>query len=100
MPRTPLSTYRLQIHAGFDFSAATAMADYLRDLGITHMYSSPYLQAQNGSMHGYDVVDHHTVNQELGGREQHERLCNRLKELGLGQILDIVPNHMSISGQN
>ncbi|ADV84241.1 malto-oligosyltrehalose synthase [Terriglobus saanensis] len=100
MPRTPLSTYRLQIHAGFDFRAATAMADYLRDLGITHMYSSPYLQAQAGSMHGYDVVDHHTVNQELGGREEHERLCNRLKELGLGQILDIVPNHMSISGKN
>jgi (1->4)-alpha-D-glucan 1-alpha-D-glucosylmutase len=100
MPRQPQSTYRLQLHAGFDFRAASAIADYLADLGISHVYSSPYLQAQPGSMHGYDVVDHHTVNQELGGKEEHANFCRRLSELGLGQILDIVPNHMSISSKN
>lgn len=100
MPRTPNSTYRLQLHQDFTFDDACAVAPYLAALGISHVYSSPYLQAGPGSMHGYDVVDHHRVNQELGGSEAHVRFSQRLGELGLGQVLDIVPNHMSISREN
>ena len=100
MPRTPLSTYRLQLHAGFTFDQAGAIADYIRDLGISHVYSSPYLQAGKGSMHGYDVVDHHSVNAELGGEPAHSNFCKRLGTLKLGQVLDIVPNHMSVDRQN
>src|SRR3984893_5067827 len=100
MPRTPCSTYRLQLHKDFAFDNAAAIADYLTELGITHVYSSPYLQAAPGSMHGYDVVDHQKVNEELGGAEGHARFCERLGELELGQVLDIVPNHMAIGPQN
>lgn len=100
MPRIPSSTYRLQLHKGFRFDDAAAIADYLRDLGITHVYSSPYLQAAPGSMHGYDVVDHARVNEELGGAAAHERFCKKLGEAGLGQVLDIVPNHMSLGKEN
>ena len=100
MPRTPLSTYRLQLHKGFTFDDAAAIADYLRDLGVSHVYSSPYLQASPGSMHGYDVVDHHRVNGELGGEAAHARFSQKLGEMHLGQVLDIVPNHMSIHREN
>ncbi len=100
MIRTPGSTYRLQLHKGFTFDDAAAVADYIKALGITHIYSSPYLQAAPGSMHGYDVVDHRQVNSELGGAEGHERFCKRLGDVGLGQILDIVPNHMSLGEEN
>jgi (1->4)-alpha-D-glucan 1-alpha-D-glucosylmutase len=100
MPRIPLSTYRLQLHKDFTFDDAAAIAEYLRDLGISHVYSSPYLQAAPGSMHGYDVVDHARVNQELGGAEAHQRFCARLGELALGQVLDVVPNHMSLGKEN
>ena len=96
MRREPLSTYRLQLHAGFTFEDAGKIAGYLKDLGVSHVYSSPYLQASPGSMHGYNVVDHQQVNKELGGEEGHKRFCRRLDELNLGQILDIVPNHMAI----
>jgi (1->4)-alpha-D-glucan 1-alpha-D-glucosylmutase len=88
------------MHAGFTFAQASAVADYIRDLGISHVYSSPYLQSGKGSTHGYDVVDHHTVNKELGGEAAHSAFCSRLGELGLGQVLDIVPNHMSVDRQN
>jgi len=64
----PLSTYRLQLHAGFDFEAASGVADYLRDLGVSHVYCSPYLQAAPGSTHGYDVVDYQRVSDDLGGK--------------------------------
>ena len=100
MTRTPKSTYRLQLHKGFTFDDAAAIADYLRQLGISHVYSSPYLQAAPGSMHGYDVVDHQRLNEELGGEAAHKRFCQKLGEAQLGQVLDIVPNHMSLGREN
>src|SRR3954466_6163437 len=97
--RKPLATYRLQLHSGFGFDAAAAIAEYLAALGVSHVYSSPYLQAMPGSRYGYDVADHSRVNLELGGAEAHERFCKRLGEVRMGQILDIVPNHMAIGGR-
>src|SRR5580658_10386057 len=100
MTRTPSSCYRLQLHSEFTFDDAAAVADYLKALGISHLYCSPYLQAAKGSKHGYDVVDQQKVNVELGGEEGHARFCATLKELGMGQVLDIVPNHMATGPQN
>lgn len=97
---TPSSTYRLQLHPGFGFADVAAIADYLAALGVTHLYASPYLQAAPGSSHGYDVVDHRHVNEELGGATAHLEMCHRLGEAGLGQVLDIVPNHMAIGPSN
>ncbi|MGH9582752.1 MAG: malto-oligosyltrehalose synthase, partial [Bryobacteraceae bacterium] len=99
MPRVPISTYRVQLHADFGFDDAAGIADYLEQLGISHFYSSPYLQAAPGSKHGYDIVDHHSLNEELGGSKAHERFSLRLGSCHLGQVLDIVPNHMAISGR-
>jgi (1->4)-alpha-D-glucan 1-alpha-D-glucosylmutase len=98
MPEAPLATYRLQLTPEFTFDDAARVLDYLADLGVSHLYASPYLQAAPGSRHGYDVVDHGRVNPELGGAEGHRRLLAGLYAHGLGQVLDIVPNHMGIAG--
>ena len=90
------STYRLQLTPDFGFDEAAAVADYLRDLGFSHVYCSPYLQAAPGSTHGYDVVDHRRVNADLGGASAHQRMCATFGQMELGQVLDIVPNHMAI----
>ncbi len=90
------ATYRIQLHKGFTFDDAAAIARYLADLGISHLYCSPYLQAAPGSMHGYDVVDSRRLNEELGGAPGHERLHAALRQNSLKQILDVVPNHMAI----
>jgi (1->4)-alpha-D-glucan 1-alpha-D-glucosylmutase len=100
MRRIPRSTYRLQLHSGFTFDQAREIAGYLKALGISHVYASPYLKAAPGSTHGYNIVDHEKVNEELGGEAGHQRFCQRLSELGLGQVLDIVPNHMATGPQN
>jgi (1->4)-alpha-D-glucan 1-alpha-D-glucosylmutase len=89
----------VQLHAGFGFDEAAAITGYLHALGISHLYSSPLLQAGKGSTHGYDVLNHHQVSKELGGPEGHERLCASLGANDLGFILDIVPNHMSIASR-
>ncbi len=99
MRKVPLATYRLQLRPDFGFDDAAAIAPYLAELGVSHVYSSPYLQAAAGSTHGYDVIDPTRVNEELGGAEAHERFCRTLGENGLGQVLDIVPNHMSVQLQ-
>jgi (1->4)-alpha-D-glucan 1-alpha-D-glucosylmutase len=98
MPQQILATYRLQFRPGFGFDEAAVLAPYLAALGVSHVYASPYLQAAPGSTHGYDVVDHRRVNDELGGPEAHARMVQALKEHGLGQVLDIVPNHMAVGG--
>src|SRR6266481_3996866 len=92
----PLSTYRLQFHAGFLFEHARRMVGYLHALGISHVYSSPILKARAGSQHGYDITDHNQLNPEVGSYEQLQDLVRELKNYGMGQVLDFVPNHMGI----
>jgi (1->4)-alpha-D-glucan 1-alpha-D-glucosylmutase len=92
------ATYRVQLHAGFTFHDAAAIVPYLARLGISHLYCSPVLQAAPGSMHGYDVVDHARLNDELGGASGFEHLARALAEHDLSLILDIVPNHMALAG--
>ena len=92
----PRATYRLQLNRGFTFDDAAVIVPYLRDLGISHVYASPFLKARSGSMHGYDIVDHNAFNPELGGEAGFLRLSDALRAAGLGLILDFVPNHMGV----
>ena len=99
----PVSTYRVQLrppatdHPGFGFADTAAVVPYLADLGVTHLYCSPYLQAAPGSAHGYDVVDHRRLNDGLGGEQAFAAMVSACREAGLGILLDIVPNHMAVS---
>ncbi len=95
-PAIPIATYRLQLTADFDFDAAAAVVPYLKTLGITHVYASPFMKARKGSTHGYDIVDHTKLNPELGGEPGFERLSQALKAHDLGLILDFVPNHVGV----
>jgi (1->4)-alpha-D-glucan 1-alpha-D-glucosylmutase len=97
-PHIPLSTYRLQFNRDFTFNQAIAIIPYLKALGISHLYASPYLKARPGSRHGYDIIDHNTLNPEIGTYADYEQLCATLSEYGMNQILDLVPNHMGVQG--
>jgi (1->4)-alpha-D-glucan 1-alpha-D-glucosylmutase len=101
-PRSPipLATYRLQLNRDFTFAQATAIVPYLSALGISHCYVSPCLKARAGSMHGYDIVDHDSLNPEIGSPEDFDRFVTTLHEHGMGLILDIVPNHVGVMGSD
>lgn len=100
LPPIPVATYRLQFNKDFNFAEAAKVVPYLRQLGISHCYTSPYLKARPGSTHGYDIVDHRTVNPELGSWEDFEYFVNTLHQHGMGQVIDIVPNHMAAGCDN
>jgi (1->4)-alpha-D-glucan 1-alpha-D-glucosylmutase len=93
----PNATYRVQFNKTFTFAQARELVDYLADLGISHIYASPFFKAREGSMHGYDVVDHGALNPEVGTKEELAALTDALKQRAMGQIADFVPNHMGIS---
>jgi len=98
----PRATYRLQFHRDHcTFRDAAALVPYLSQLGISHVYASPYLKAKCGSEHGYAVVDYTRLDPELGTEDDFEAFVDALREHGMGQILDVVPNHMSAApGEN
>ncbi|MGH8606435.1 MAG: malto-oligosyltrehalose synthase [Gammaproteobacteria bacterium] len=99
-PQIPNATYRLQFNRGFTFNDATALVPYLSELGISHCYASPLLQARPGSLHGYDIIGHHELNPEIGSREDFDRLCATLAAHDMGLILDLVPNHVGVMGSD
>ncbi|HXT67126.1 MAG TPA: malto-oligosyltrehalose synthase [Nitrospiraceae bacterium] len=96
-PRIPTATYRLQFNRTFTFVDAMRIVPYLHALGITDCYSSSYLTAVPGSPHGYDIVDPTTLNPDLGPERDYWNFTDSLVRHGMGQILDVVPNHMGIS---
>ncbi len=94
--RIPSATYRLQFHGGFTFRDALALLDYLDELGISDIYASPYFQSSPESTHGYDVANHNRINPAIGNDSEFHAFTSGLRQRGMGQVLDFVPNHMGI----
>jgi (1->4)-alpha-D-glucan 1-alpha-D-glucosylmutase len=95
--RAPISTYRIQVRQSFDLDAVAELVDYLHDLGADWVYLSPLLQAEAGSGHGYDVVDHSLVDPARGGREGLDRAVAAVHAQGMGVLVDLVPNHVGVA---
>jgi (1->4)-alpha-D-glucan 1-alpha-D-glucosylmutase len=93
----PSSTYRVQLNATFSFADAQRIVPYLRQLGAGALYTSPFLTAAPGSMHGYDVTDYTTVNPEIGSDDDLQALVDSLHAHDMGFLVDVVPNHMGIA---
>jgi (1->4)-alpha-D-glucan 1-alpha-D-glucosylmutase len=94
------ATYRLQLHAGMGLAAARALVPYLDALGVSHLYTSPLLQARRESRHGYDVVDPTRLDPKLGTSADLAALARRLHRRGMGMLVDLVPNHMAVGPEN
>lgn len=94
---TPTSTYRVQVSPAFDLAATADLAGYLAALGVGCLYTSPLLAAMPGSTHGYDTGDHSSVNPEIGGQAGFDRLSETLTAVGLGLVVDWVPNHAGVA---
>src|SRR4051812_37585704 len=95
-PRIPVCTYRLQLNRQFTFAQAREITSYLRSLGVSDAYSSPYFQARAESLHGYDITDHNKLNAAIGSGEEYDAWIAELHVHKMGQVVDFVPNHMGV----
>ncbi len=100
MDKKIIATYRLQINKDFTLWDAGAVLPYLKSIGITHIYLSPIFESTQGSMHGYDICDFTKISSERGGEEAFAALDGLCLKNDMRLILDIVPNHMGIAGDN
>jgi (1->4)-alpha-D-glucan 1-alpha-D-glucosylmutase len=100
MPDAMIATYRLQLHPEFRFEDVQQLLPYYQKLGVSHLYLSPITKARAGSSHGYDVIDHNAINDDLGGREGFDRLRRAAVEAGLEIVIDYVPNHAGVGPRN
>jgi (1->4)-alpha-D-glucan 1-alpha-D-glucosylmutase len=82
------------------FDRARTLIPRLRELGISHVYASPLFTASEGSTHGYDAINCNEIEPAIGGRQGFDRFSAELANVGMGIILDIVPNHMAANLQN
>ncbi len=96
----PVSTYRLQFHKDFNFDDFEKIIPYLQKLGVSTIYASPILESAPGSMHGYDGLNPHKINPEIGTEEQLKRISRQLKAAGMQWLQDIVPNHLAFDTKN
>jgi (1->4)-alpha-D-glucan 1-alpha-D-glucosylmutase len=96
----PASTYRVQLHKDFNFKNLESVLDYIADLGISTIYAAPIVKATPGSMHGYDVVDPHVINPDIGTLDDFRALIGKVKAKNMSWIQDIVPNHMAFHVDN
>jgi (1->4)-alpha-D-glucan 1-alpha-D-glucosylmutase len=92
-----VATYRLQFNRSFRFETARQLVPYLTALGVSDVYASSYLAARPGSPHGYDIASHNALNPEIGTEEEYHAFVGAVQAAGMGQILDVVPNHMGIA---
>jgi len=95
--RVPASTYRFQVSSELDLHEVARLATYVRELGADWLYLSPLLAAEPGSTHGYDVVAHDHLDPDRGGEEGLAAVAVAVRELGLGVLVDIVPNHVGVA---
>ena len=96
MMTRPMASYRLQLTPTNGFDAARRHLDRLHGLGISHVYLSPVTEALPGSTHGYDVVDHTRVRDELGGLDGLTALLDALADRRMAAVIDHVPNHVAV----
>ncbi|RAJ27288.1 malto-oligosyltrehalose synthase [Pedobacter cryoconitis] len=96
----PISTYRIQFHAGFTFNDFRKLIPYYHHLGVKTIYASPIFTAVPGSMHGYDGINPVQINPEIGSITELRLIAKELAALKMGWIQDIVPNHMAYDYRN
>ncbi len=94
------SSYRLQLHRDFTFRDLKKIIPYLDRLGVSTVYAAPVFAAVPGSVHGYDVINPHIINPEIGTLDEFREIARELKARNMQWLQDIVPNHMAFSSQN
>lgn len=85
---------------GGDFRGLIDKIPYLKELGITALWITPFKQNRKNdffgghAFHGYWINDFYKVDSRLGTLDELKELSQKLKENNIKFIIDIVLNHV------
>ncbi|MEW6195709.1 MAG: alpha-amylase family glycosyl hydrolase [Bacteroidota bacterium] len=81
---------------GGDIQGIINKLDYLKELGITTIWSTPFTENNTfRSYHGYSATDFYKIDPRLGTNELYKKFVDEAHQHGLKIILDHVANHFS-----
>jgi glycosidase len=80
---------------GGDIQGIINHLDYLQELGITALWSTPLMEdnQERGSYHTYAITDYYKIDGRYGSNSDYARLSVEAKKRGIKLIMDVVPNH-------
>ena len=84
---------------GGDLIGLADHLDYLYELGITMVWLNP-LQENNQeeySYHGYSISDLYNIDARFGGNEALLAFTAKARKMGIGLIMDTIPNHIGLN---
>jgi len=77
-----------------DLNGITEKLDYLKELGVTAIWCSPFYDSPNDD-NGYDIRDYQKIMQEFGTMADFDRLLDEIHKRDMKLIVDLVVNHTS-----
>lgn len=80
---------------GGDISGITKNLDYLQELGVTAIWTTPLLEDNqpHASYHHYATTDFYRIDPRFGSNNEYKALINNCHQRGMKVIMDMIPNH-------
>lgn len=82
---------------GGDLKGIIDKLDYMKDLGVTTIWTNPVLENSFGTAHGYAIVDFYNIDPRFGTNEDYRTFVSRAHEKGLKVVMDMIFNHCGSS---
>lgn len=80
---------------GGDIKGITDHLDYLKELGITAIWSTPLLEDNQprGSYHQYATTNYYKIDPRFGTNDDYKNMVAKCHQNGIKVIMDMIPNH-------
>ncbi len=80
---------------GGDIQGVIDHLDYIRDMGYTTLWCTPFLENNlpSYSYHGYAISDYYKIDPRYGTNALYKKLSAEAGKRGIKLIMDMVPNH-------
>jgi alpha-amylase len=101
---TGFDPHRIHFYHGGDLSGVVRKLDYIRDLGATLIWMTPFLKNKTvqtyggleksfAGYHGYWILDFTEIDPHLGTKSELQTLISEARKRGIGTVMDLVVNH-------
>ena len=77
-----------------DIPGIVSKLEYIKSLGVDIIWLCPVYESPNDD-NGYDISDYRRISEDFGGDPAFDELLDKMHQLGLKLVMDLVVNHSS-----